>query len=399
MITYKAIIQYFDVIADRHQQIQSFTYGEIDLFDKDKFTEYPALHLTPTGTSIDDQTITYGFDVVVFDRYNVASNKMRNEATCLSDALLILQDLCKELTEGKYFINEDTNISMQLPILATPFIDTEPDNCSGWATSFEVITPNESTACNIPYFNTEQQFSLDYILPDGVFPFLAWYSREQIHSFTTIIANQVTELRPVVDTLIGNDALNKTGQNVLWSPVKNGFRFLDTSFTETCSLSHIPTNETENTFIITIKDFGRFSDGTSPNVIGFFGDVETFSEGLNIFINSSGEIQVTNIATTNFIKSPFPICPTNGTNSSTQHKRKEPYTFAIRVFPTGVQLYYNMNESVVLLNESIDIANKKFGLGSPTQVNKCDFILNEYVYTNNLAGGNLAKTMEWMNYR
>ena len=81
MITYKAIIQYFDVMCERHQQINSFTYGELSLFDLEKFTKYPALHLTPTGTAIDDQTITYGFDVVMFDRYNTSSNKMVNEAT------------------------------------------------------------------------------------------------------------------------------------------------------------------------------------------------------------------------------------------------------------------------------------------------------------------------------
>ena len=95
MITYKGIVAYFDAICDKHEQIQSFTYGELDLFDKEKFTMYPALHLTPTGTAIDDQTVVYGFDVVVFDRYNVASNKMRNEAQCLSDSLLILQDIRK----------------------------------------------------------------------------------------------------------------------------------------------------------------------------------------------------------------------------------------------------------------------------------------------------------------
>lgn len=406
MITYKGIIAYFESICDQHQQIQSFTYGELDLFDKDKFTKYPALHLTPTGTAIDDQVVTYGFDVVVFDRYSITSNKMRNEAQCLSDSLLILQDICKEITKGKFFINEDTNISMEMPIIANPFIDTEPDNCSGWATSFNVITPNEVTACNIPYYNPEQVNGLNYILPVGVPNQLAWYSIDQIHNkatFNSNYTNELLQLAPLIDTLVGSDTLQMNGRKVTWNPQKNAFHFFDQSQSESMYLEHPIISETTATFFVKIKDFSRYGSEDFGNTICYFGNFSTDNDGFFIEVYEDGKLYLFTPAGSTDISIPFEISPTNGSDYDDAHRRLESFTFCLRYDFNNfkLRLYYGAGANeFVEVTSGFELDDAHFGIGHPLNAKVSDFYLQEYIYTNELmTDQDISDTLTWLNYR
>lgn len=400
MITYNTVIQYFETICNSHQQIQSFTYGEISLMDDDKFNLYPALHLTPTATSISDQTIVYGFEVVIFDRYNSENNKMVNEAICLSDSLLILQDLCKELTDGRYFINEDTLISLDLPISATPFIDTKPDVCSGWSTSFSISTPNEASACLIPYFNPEKQNALTYTLPDSVPTELAWYSRERIHTFTTFTGQEINQLSAVVDTISGSDVLTMNGSSATWSPNKNAFKMYDASITNQMNLQHPLTTQTDATFFVRIKDFSRYSPITLENSICYVGDLVGF-DGFEVYISSSGTLRLLNYNGFTTITSDFPICPSNGNSHDTAHRRLESFTFCIQLTTTEITLWWG---STILqkatISTSFDFTNKHFGIGNPAIAKTSDFYLQEYIYSpTSMNVSDIESTMEWLNYR
>jgi len=406
MITYKGIISYFEAICDAHQQINSFTYGEVDLFDKDKFTEYPALHLTPTGTAIDDQTIVYGFDVVVFDRYNVATNKMSNEATCLSDSLLILQDICKELTKGKYFINVDTNIQMDVPVICQPFIDTEPDNCSGWTTTFNVITPNEVTQCNIPYYQTEQLSGYDFTLPSSVPSGHAWYSFLNVARYVSLDAEgNVNTLIPIVDTLSGVDTLNLSGEFIRPDIVKNAFYFNDDSQLKNCYLNRTGLSDSTMTFFLTIKDFSRFG-GTnlSNSIMGFRGT--GYTEELTISIsNSTGQLVFNRVGGVTK-SSPIPIVPTNGDSISNAHRRLEPITIAV-VFDssaTNVNLYWTNDtlEKLEQLTDGFDIGDYgEFWIGSRVTTSKSNFYMKELLVTDTAmtSTAEITNVMEWLKYR
>jgi|TARA_R100000081_G_C4820055_1_gene178933 hypothetical protein len=401
MITYRGIIAYFDAICDRHQQIQSFTYGEIDLFDKDKFTKYPALHLTPTGTAIDNQTIVYGFDVVVFDRYDVSSNKMRHEANCLSDSLLILQDICKELTDGKYFINEDTNISMDVPVVCQPFIDTEPDNCSGWTTTFNVITPNESSACSIPYYNSEIWNHKTATLPSGTPSSYAWYSMLNTANIFAYSGNEVSSVAPYQDTLAGSDTLTLTGQSLTFDKIKNGLFFNDPSVNTECYLEHQGLTGSEYTFFIKIKDFSRFgADAFSQSLLTFENSAGTTDVILNIS-NQSGKLALQNALTS---LSEFPICPTNGTNIDTAHRRMQPLTLAIKfdAAATFIECYYTNDalEQMKVTTSGFDLNGGKFYIGSKGVTRFCNFYMSEFFFTDSaMNDADILTTIEWLNYR
>lgn len=399
MITYKAIIQYFDVMCERHQQINSFTYGELSLFDLEKFTKYPALHLTPTGTAIDDQTITYGFDVVMFDRYNTSSNKMVNEATCLSDSLLILQDICKELTEGKFFINEDTNISMDLPIVATPFIDTQPDNCSGWTTSFEVITPNESSACNIPYYNPERQFHTDLILPPSApSDNFVWYSTMDKQTKMGKSGESLTSLAPFIDKITGSDSLTMVGSGVSFDRISNSFKFFDTIGTGDCYLTHEALRSTHGIFFLKIKDLGRYSVQADPQRIMSFGN----GNEITINTNEDGELEIKKqgFAAT---KTNFAVLPTNGTNAVTQHKRLEPLTIAVQFAETGIHLFYSndvFSKVSIGYSQTFNLFNQVFVVGADGSQLYAEFSMQELLFTSeSMTNQNIINTMNWLNYR
>ena len=405
MITYKGIISYFEAICDAHQQINSFTYGEVDLFDKDKFTEYPALHLTPTGTAIDDQTIVYGFDVVVFDRYNVATNKMSNEATCLSDSLLILQDICKELTKGKYFINVDTNIQMDVPVVCQPFIDTEPDNCSGWTTTFNVITPNEVTQCNIPYYTIEQLSGYDFTLPSSVPSAHAWYSHLNVSGQATLSGGDITNLAPIVDTLPGSDVLTLNGESFTSDIVKNAFYF-NNDQTQSCYLGKAGLSDSTMTFFVTIKDFSRYGfSNLANNICGFKGT--SLSKEVVVSIDANGKIIFERIgATPPHPQSAFSIVPTNGTNLDTAHRRLEPITFAI-VFDSSasyVKLYYTNNSlnTIEQDTDAFDIGDAgEFWIGAKDTTDTCNFYLKELLVTDTAmtSTADITNVMEWLKYR
>ena len=401
MITYRGIVAYFDAICDRHQQINSFTYGELDLFDKDKFTKYPALHLTPTGTAIDDQTIVYGFDVVVFDRYDVASNKMRNEANCLSDSLMILQDLCKELTEGKYFINEDTNISMDVPVICQPFIDTEPDNCSGWTTSFNVITPNEATACSIPYYNAEIWNNRTATLPPGTPTSYAWYTLLNLDTILQISGNEVSSIAPYQDNIIGSDTLTLTGQSLTFDRIKNGLFFNDSSTPTSCYLEHNGLTGSDFTFFIKIKDFSRFGASASANsLMAFTNSGQTDEVRLSIG-QTTGKLNLS-FGTTS--QSEFAICPRNGTNLGNAHRRKEPLTIAIKfdASETHIECFYTNDtlEKMKVATSGFNLNGGKFYIGAKGVSRFCNFYMSEFLYTNSaMSQADILTTMEWLNYR
>jgi len=403
MITYRGIVAYFDSICDRHQQINSFTYGELDLFDKDKFTKYPALHLTPTGTAIDDQTIVYGFDVVVFDRYDVSSNKMRNEANCLSDSLMILQDLCKELTEGKYFINEDTNISMDIPVICQPFIDTEPDNCSGWTTSFNVITPNEASACSIPYYNAEIWNNKTATLPKGTPSKYAWYTMLNLTNTFQFSGNQVIQVAPFQKNIPEQTTLELTGQSLTFDRIKNGLYFNDKSLTDDCYLEYENLVGSQHTFFIKIKDFSRFGGIALANqLLTFENDDQTKIVTLAISPSSaSGKLSLQSITTS---LSNFPICPTNGTNFDTAHRRKEPLTIAIKFDASAswIECFYTNDETeeMKVPTAGYDTDGSHFYIGSKGISEMCDFYMSEFFFTNSAMNSHdILATMEWLNYR
>lgn len=395
MITYNSIIQYFEAITSSHQQIKSFTYGEIDFLDKDKFTQYPALHLTPTSSEIADQTITYGFEVVVFDRYDGDNNKMVNEAISLSDSLLILQDLCKELSEGKYFINEDTLIDLQLPISATPFIDTKPDICSGWSTSFSISTPNESTACNIPYYLTEIWKNKSVTLPTGVPLVHTWYSMMNLGALANFSADELTNLYPFLDTYGLNEPIARVGKEITYDYSKNAIHINKVLSTDACYLSNLSSALVgdKHTFFIKIKEF---SSKNENRIISFRqGGTEVKLE----IRDSTNLLYFGHIGDN--AESNYPVTPRPEDGKFLN--RKEPLVLALvfDVAAANMECWYDNDKPIEIATTGINLNGFVFELGSnavPTTFS--DYYLSEFFHVQKaLSKSEIIATREWLNYR
>ena len=153
MITYSSVISYFKEFADKHLQLNSFSYGAVDKIELKKINEYPALHITLTNTDISDKVVVYDFDVYVITGISQQSEEDEQvKESAYSDMLMIMQDLRAEFTEGKYIV--DTNLLLlqgSNELSCTPIEEKFNNMVIGFSTSMSVESANETTECTIPY--------------------------------------------------------------------------------------------------------------------------------------------------------------------------------------------------------------------------------------------------------
>ena len=87
MITYNGIIEYFKEVANKHTQINSFSFGDIDDADLEKIEEYPLLHVGVTGANIDERVISYDINIMLIEIVDDKDKRKDNEKFALSNTL------------------------------------------------------------------------------------------------------------------------------------------------------------------------------------------------------------------------------------------------------------------------------------------------------------------------
>ena len=63
MITYNNIIGRFEKFVEDHFLLKTFTHGSPSGVDLEKFEVYPALHVVYTGSTYDNTSKEYSFEV------------------------------------------------------------------------------------------------------------------------------------------------------------------------------------------------------------------------------------------------------------------------------------------------------------------------------------------------
>ena len=129
MITFRNVVGFFETIAEKHLQINSFHSGFMDEVDINKLgaTDYVILYAEPGNASIDTGVLTYTFTIYVLDMINDevgdAPNKERlGRLDTFSENLSILQDVINEFKQNlnvKSWV--DDQVVLQTPINAEPF--------------------------------------------------------------------------------------------------------------------------------------------------------------------------------------------------------------------------------------------------------------------------------------
>lgn len=149
MKSFLDIVNTFKKVCEQHDQVQTFTTGDIfeaDLETQDVFTK---VHLIETGASIDKTTFTFTFDLLVMDLVNADGSDV--EFT-LNRTFLILSDIFREFRTGSAFASSAVTQSITMPetLSCEPFTDRFENLLSGWKGTFNITVQGNNNACQTP---------------------------------------------------------------------------------------------------------------------------------------------------------------------------------------------------------------------------------------------------------
>ena len=149
MKSFLDIVNTFKKVCEQHDQVRTFTTGDIfeaDLETQDVFTK---VHLIETGASIDKTTFTFTFDLLVMDLVNADGSDV--EFT-LNRTFLILSDIFREFRTGSAFASSAVTQSITMPetLSCEPFTDRFENLLSGWKGTFNITVQGNNSACQTP---------------------------------------------------------------------------------------------------------------------------------------------------------------------------------------------------------------------------------------------------------
>jgi len=149
MKSFLDIVNTFKKVCEQHEQVRTFTTGDIfeaDLETQDVFTK---VHLIETGASIDKTTFTFTFDLLVMDLVNADGSDV--EFT-LNRTFLILSDIFREFRTGSALANSAVTQSITMPetLSCEPFTDRFENLLSGWKGTFNITVQGNNSACQTP---------------------------------------------------------------------------------------------------------------------------------------------------------------------------------------------------------------------------------------------------------
>ena len=162
-MTYRQLVEMFQQIAYNHHQLNNnFTDGSIDDIDIEKLDikQFPFLHVSPLPVSIDAQTITYSFEIIVADMTeldNIVDRRAANvraaspEGDAYSETLNIIKDVIanfrQNIQTGSWV---EAASELQMPITAEPFRARFANILIGWTSTISVMCQNTNNLCDVP---------------------------------------------------------------------------------------------------------------------------------------------------------------------------------------------------------------------------------------------------------
>ena len=145
--SYNALIDRFKAFASGHFILKSFSHGQIDTADLEKFTQYPFMHVVPSNVTYAQGTKTFSFQIVLADLPRDKDDKVEFQREVLSDLQRIAEDLVAEITNHRVLFGDlitVQNVSLE------PFLEEFHNTLTGWTVSLELLVPYYWDACSIP---------------------------------------------------------------------------------------------------------------------------------------------------------------------------------------------------------------------------------------------------------
>jgi len=154
----KNIVDDFQLLADRHKQINSFGFGDTDEFtyqvdrrDKevnpsDQAPYYPYFYVVPSNVIQEFNFMTYEFQLIVSD---IMKRDMDNMTDILSDTLQIMNDIISmfrlSYTEANGNYNEFYYVDEAVTLI--PFIERYEDLLCGYSATLRIKTRTPLDRC------------------------------------------------------------------------------------------------------------------------------------------------------------------------------------------------------------------------------------------------------------
>lgn len=142
-VTYYQIIQDLKGLSDAHEQINSFGFGDITQLTMDIETKqspiYTKLYVVPSDTVLDQNQLTYNFQIIVADRLK---DDYSNQRDVMNDTLEIMKDVFTFLYLSEYESEWDATVE--------PFLERFEDVLAGWTMSLTLTQPFDYNRCNVP---------------------------------------------------------------------------------------------------------------------------------------------------------------------------------------------------------------------------------------------------------
>lgn len=143
LVNYKQVIEDFKEIADAHEQINSFGYGDITQLTNDIETEkeplYTKMYMVPGTVDLNENELTYNFQIIIADLLN---DDYSNQRDVMNDTLEICKDVFTVLYLSEYESNWGASIS--------PFLEQYETILAGWTMNLQITQPFDYNRCDLP---------------------------------------------------------------------------------------------------------------------------------------------------------------------------------------------------------------------------------------------------------
>ena len=149
-ITYRQMVETFETIATNNYEIHSFNSGSLSDVDLEKYdlSKFPIMYLEPEPVSVDAQTMTYSFTVIIADQIQ---EDMADIDDAYSHTLLLLKDVIANFRQAIQTSSwADQTTALELPIALSPFTSRFANMLTGWAGTFNIVCQNENNLCIVP---------------------------------------------------------------------------------------------------------------------------------------------------------------------------------------------------------------------------------------------------------
>ena len=200
MITFNNIVERFEIFAENHFFIKSFSFGSPDDVDLSKFEEFPLMHLVYTGATYDAGTKTYNLEVYILDVPHDKKGKVIPQKEAISDSEQCAEDIIADIRSGGniFLFAQDYEV---VNATTTPLEEETKNVLSGVLLDLSVAIPYEWDACNAP---------IDGVSPGGG---EVVYARRGILRMLTI--DGATDVQSVRTIKVTNGTLTDDGDGVV----------------------------------------------------------------------------------------------------------------------------------------------------------------------------------------